>query len=115
MQQKQKRINANYIDPEASAVMANNHLTTTVEQDEAEAEALRLWFEQQAKLPEWRMLYADEIEATIDCYLSNARQLGEGGTCRKLKISTNVRATFAKLLVSRSFFIIHKLKFQICQ
>lgn len=71
MQQKQKRINANYIDPEASAVMANNHLTTTVEQDEAEAEALRLWFEQQAKLPEWRMLYADEIEATIDCYLSN--------------------------------------------
>ena len=60
-------------------------------------------------------LYADEIEATIDCYLSNARQLGEGGTCRKLKISTNVRATFAKLLVSRSFFIIHKLKFQICQ
>ena len=29
----------------------------------------------------------------------NAWQLGEGGTCRMLKISTNVRATFAKLLV----------------
>jgi len=31
--------------------------------------------------------------------LGNAWQLGEGGTCRMLKISTNVRATFAKLLV----------------
>lgn len=31
---------------------------------------------------------------------ANAWQLGEGGTCRKPKISTNVRATFAKLLVS---------------
>jgi hypothetical protein len=29
----------------------------------------------------------------------NAWQLGEGGTCRMLKFSTNVRATFAKLLV----------------
>lgn len=68
---QQKRINANYIDPEESAVMATNHLTTTVEQDEAEAEELRLYFEQAAKLPEWRTLYADEIEATIDCYLRN--------------------------------------------
>ena len=30
---------------------------------------------------------------------ANAWQLGEGGTCRMLKVSTNVRATFAKLLV----------------
>jgi len=44
---QQKRINANYIDPEASAVMATNHLTETVEQEEAKAEELRLWFEHQ--------------------------------------------------------------------
>jgi len=42
---QQKRINANYIDPEESAVMATNHIKTTVEQDEAEAEELRLYFE----------------------------------------------------------------------
>jgi len=29
----------------------------------------------------------------------NVWQLGEGGTCRKSKFSTNVCATFAKLLV----------------
>jgi len=29
----------------------------------------------------------------------NVWQLGEGGTCRILKVRTNVRATFAKLLV----------------
>jgi len=34
----------------------------------------------------------------------NAGQLGEGGTCRILKFSTNVRATFAKLLVRCSFY-----------
>jgi hypothetical protein len=30
---------------------------------------------------------------------ANVWQLGEGGTCRILKVRTNVRATFAKLLV----------------
>jgi len=40
----------------------------------------------------------------------NAWQLGEGGTCRMLKVSTNVRATFAKLLVSCSFYSLIKLK-----
>jgi len=37
--------------------------------------------------------------------LSNVWQLGEGGTCSKLKFSTNVRATFAKLLVVRCNFL----------
>lgn len=32
-------------------------------------------------------------------FLNNVWQLGEGGTCRILKVRTNVRATFAKLLV----------------
>ena len=37
---------------------------------------------------------------TIESAVAEAAwQLGEGGTCRKLKVSTNVRATFAKLLV----------------
>ncbi len=58
-------------DPELAAMAAANQITQTVEQDEAEAEALRLWFEQQAKIPEWQTLYANEIEATIDCYLQN--------------------------------------------
>lgn len=35
----------------------------------------------------------------------NALQLGEGGTCRMLKFSTNVRATFAKLLVICRFML----------
>jgi len=38
---------------------------------------------------------------------TNAWQLGEGGTCRMLKVSTNVRATFAKLLVVCSTLFIH--------
>jgi len=38
----------------------------------------------------------------------NGRQLGEGGTCRKSKVSTNVRATFAKLLVICRFYWVSK-------
>ena len=57
--------------PEEMVLRINNEMTKTVEQLEAEAEALRLWFEQQAKIPEWQTLYANEIEATIDCYLQN--------------------------------------------
>ena len=74
MQQKNKK---RYIvfDPDDSTeemvLRINNEMTKTCEQLEAEAEALRLWFEQQAKIPEWQTLYANEIEATIDCYLQN--------------------------------------------
>ena len=57
--------------PEEMVLRINNEMTKTCEQLEAEAELLRLWFEQQAKLPEWQTLYANEIEATIDRYLQN--------------------------------------------
>ena len=69
MQQKQKQIFGNYIDPEASVVMATNHLTATVEQEEAEEAALLADIKANSIPNEYRELYAAEIAYTTNLFL----------------------------------------------
>ena len=69
-----KRINANYIDPEASVVMATNHLTTTCEQDEAEEAELLAAIKANSIPNEYKELYAAEIAYVTKVYLQRYPQ-----------------------------------------
>ena len=69
-----KRINANYIDPEASVVMATNHLTTTCEQDEAEEADLLAAIKANSIPNEYKELYAAEIAYVTKVYLQRYPQ-----------------------------------------
>ena len=60
--------------PEEMVLRINNEMTKTVEQLEAEAEALRLWFEQQAKIPALSPI-ADILVSSKDPYTDDIEEI----------------------------------------
>ena len=69
MQQKQKQIFGNYIDPEEAAMWASNNLTKTCEQEEAEEAELLAAIKANSIPAEYKELYAAEIACTTKVYL----------------------------------------------
>lgn len=69
MQQHQKQIFGNYIDPEEAAVWASNNLTKTCEQYEAEESELLAAIKANSIPAEYKELYAAEIAYTTKLFL----------------------------------------------